>query len=280
MQSLVAAALRQRILVVILGLLVIVGGLFAYKQLNIEAYPDPVPPLVEIVTQNPGQSSEELERYITIPIEVQMSGLPFVSSVRSISLVGLSDVKVQFTYDLSYREAAQLVINRLNQLGPLPNGAQPILSPTSPIGEIYRYRVVGPPGYSSTELKTIQDWILERRFKSIPGVIDVTGWGGRLKTYDITVDLDRLLAYGMTLKQVLDALNGANVNVGANTVNLGPQSAVVRAVGQIRSMDDIRSTLLTVRDGAPILVGDVAQVTAGYAPRLGIAGHDADDDIV
>jgi cobalt-zinc-cadmium resistance protein CzcA len=280
MQALVAAALRQRILVVILGLLVIVGGLFAYKQLNIEAYPDPVPPLVEIVTQNPGQSSEELERYITIPIEVQMSGLPFVSSVRSISLVGLSDVKVQFTYDLSYREAAQLVINRLNQLGPLPNGAQPILSPTSPIGEIYRYRVVGPPGYSTTDLKTIQDWILERRFKSIPGVIDVTGWGGRLKTYDITVDLDRLLAYGMTLKQVLDALNGANVNVGANTVNLGPQSAVVRAVGQIRSMDDIRSTLLTVRDGAPILVGDVAQVTAGYAPRLGIAGHDADDDIV
>ncbi len=280
MQAIVGAALRQRVLVVILGLAVIVGGVFAYKKLNIEAYPDPVPPLVEIVTQNPGQSSEEIERYITIPIEVQMSGLPFVSSVRSISLTGLSDVKVQFTYDLNYRDAAQLVINRLNQLGELPNGAQPILSPTSPIGEIYRYRLVGPQGYSITDLKTIQDWIVERRFKAIPGVIEVTGWGGQLKTYDITVDLDRLLAYGLTLKQVLDALNGANVNVGANMLKLGPQAAVVRAVGQIRSMDDIRHTLVAVRDGSPILIGDVSKVTVGHQPRLGIAGQDSDDDIV
>ena len=267
MQAIVGAALRQRVLVVILGLAVIIGGLFAYKKLNIEAYPDPVPPLVEIVTQNPGQSSEEIERYITIPIEVQMSGLPFVSSVRSISLTGLSDVKVQFTYDLNYRDAAQLVLNRLNQLGDLPNGAQPILSPTSPIGEIYRYRLVGPQGYSITDLKTIQDWIVERRFKAIPGVIEVTGWGGQLKAYDITVDLDRLLAYGLTLKQVLDALNGANVNVGANMLKLGPQAAVVRAVGQIRSMDDIRHTLVAVRDGSPILIGDVSKVTVGQIGR-------------
>jgi cobalt-zinc-cadmium resistance protein CzcA len=280
MQGVVGAALRQRFLVVILSIALIAGGLFAYKKLNIEAYPDPVPPLVDIVTQNFGQSSEEIERYISIPIEVQMAGLPYVSSVRSISLTGLSDVKVQFTYDLSYQQASQLVINRLNQLGPLPNGAQPFLSPTSPIGEIFRYRVAGPPGYSVTDLKTIQDWILERRFKAIPGVIDVTTWGGKSKTYDITVDLDRLLAYGLTLKQVLDALNGANVNVGANTVNIGPQSAVIRSVGQIRSMDDIRHTMLTVRDGAPILVGDVATVTVGFEPRLGIAGHDGDDDIV
>ena len=126
MQAIVGAALQQRILVLILAVALIAGGLFAYKQLNIEAYPDPVPPLVEIVTQNPGQSSEEIERYITIPIEVQMAGIPFVTSIRTISLTGLSDVKVQFTYDLSYREASQLVINRLSQLGPLPNGAQPI----------------------------------------------------------------------------------------------------------------------------------------------------------
>ncbi|MCX7360285.1 MAG: CusA/CzcA family heavy metal efflux RND transporter [Alphaproteobacteria bacterium] len=280
MQAIVGAALQQRILVLILSVALIAGGLFAYKRLNIEAYPDPVPPLVDIVTQNPGQSSEELERYITIPIEVQMSGLPYVTSIRSISLTGLSDVKVQFSYDLTYREASQLVINRLSQLGPLPNGAQPMLSPTSPIGEIYRYRVIGPPGYSVTDLKTIQDWIIERRFKSVPGVIDVTTWGGRTKTYDITVDLDRLLAYGLTLKQVTDGLNGANINVGANTINLGPQSAVIRSVGQIRSMDDIRNTMLAGRDGAPVLVGDVASVSVGFAPRLGIAGQDGDDDIV
>src|SRR5262249_39557991 len=140
MQGVVGAALRQRILVVILSLALIVGGLFAYTKLNIEAYPDPVPPLVDIVTQNFGQSSEEIERYITIPIEVQRAGLPYVPSVRSTSLTGLSDVKVQFTHDIKSAEPSQLSTTRLNHLPPLPNGAQPFLSPTSPIGEIYRYR--------------------------------------------------------------------------------------------------------------------------------------------
>src|SRR5882724_8452700 len=280
MQAIVGAALQQRVLVLILSAALMIGGVFAYKQLNIEAYPDPVPPLVEIVTQNPGQSSEEIERYITIPIEVQMAGIPYVTSVRTISLTGLSDVKVQFTYDVTYPQAAQMVVNRLSQLGPLPNAAQPIISPTSPIGEIFRYRVVGPAGYTVTDLKTIQDWILLRRLKSVPGVIDVTTWGGKSKTYDITVDLDRLLAYNLTLKQVLDALNGANINVGANTVNIGPQSAIVRSVGQIRSMEDIRGTMLAAPNGAPVLVADVATVTVGNQPRLGIAGQDNDDDIV
>ena len=280
MQSLIAAALRQRILVVILSGVLVVAGLYAYARLNIEAYPDPVPPLVDIITQNPGQSSEEIERYITIPIEIQMAGLPYIQAIRTVSLFGLSDVKVQFTYDVTYQQASQMVINRLSQLGPLPNGAQPVLSPTSPIGEVFRYRVVGPPGYSSADLKTVQDWILQRRFKAIPGVIDVTGWGGRTKTYDITIDLDRLMAYGLTLKQVLDGLNNANINVGANTVNIGSQSAIVRSVGQIRSMDDIRNTMLTVRDGAPVLVSDVATVTVGNQPRLGIAGQNDDNDVV
>jgi cobalt-zinc-cadmium resistance protein CzcA len=280
MQAIVGASLQQRILVLILAAALIAGGLFAYRQLNIEAYPDPVPPLVDIVTQNPGQSSEEIERYITIPIEVQMAGLPFVTSIRTISLTGLSDVKVQFTYDVTYQQASQMVINRLSQLPPLPNNSQPALSPTSPIGEIYRYRVVGPPGYSVTDLKTIQDWILLRRLKSVPGVIDVTSWGGKSKTFDITVDLDKLLAYGITLKQVLDALNGANINVGANTVNLGPQSAVIRSVGQIRTMSDIAHTMIAVHDGTPVLVSDVATITVGHLPRLGVAGHDDDDDIV
>ncbi|MBY0324630.1 MAG: CusA/CzcA family heavy metal efflux RND transporter [Reyranella sp.] len=265
---------------VILSVVLIVGGLFAYRVLNIEAYPDPVPPLVDIVTQNRGQSSEEIERYITIPIEVQMAGLPNVQTIRSISLFGLSDVKVQFTYDLTYQQASQLVINRLSQLSPLPNGAQPSISPVSPIGEIFRYRVVGPPGYSVADLKTIQDWILQRRFKAVPGVIDVTGWGGKTKTYDITVDLDRLLAHGLTLKQVLDGLNNANINVGANTVNIGQQSAIVRSVGQIRTMDDVRNTMLTSRDGTPVLVSDVATVAVGHQPRLGVAGQNEDDDIV
>ena len=280
MHAIVAAALKQRILVIILGGTMMIAGLFAYQTLNIEAYPDPVPPLVDIITQNPGQSSEEIERYITVPIEIQMAGLPYVQAIRTISLFGLSDVKVQFTYDVTYERASQMVINRLTQLGPLPNGVQPTLSPTSPIGEIFRYRVVGPPGYTVNDLKTVQDWILQRRFKSVPGVVDVTGWGGKTKTYDITVDLDRLLAYGLTLKQVLDGLNNANINVGANTVNIGSQSAIVRSVGQIKSLDDIRNTLLTATNGTPVLVGDVATITVGNQPRLGIAGQNDDDDVV
>src|SRR5258708_1823970 len=280
MHAIVAAALKQRVLVIILGATMMIGGLFAYRTLNIEAYPDPVPPLVDVITQNPGQSSEEIERYITVPIEIQMAGLPYVQAIRTISLFGLSDVKVQFTYDVTYQQASQMVINRLTQLGNLPNGAQPVLSPTSPIGEIFRYRVVGPPGYTVTDLKTIQDWILQRRFKAVPGVIDVTGWGGKTKTYDIVINLDRLLAYGLTLKQVLDGLNNANINVGANTVNIGQQSAIVRSVGQIRSMEDIRNTMLASPNGAPVLVSDVASVTVGNQPRLGIAGQDNDDDIV
>src|SRR5215469_14958913 len=189
MDSIVNFALKRPTIIVILTLFLFAAGIVSFTMLNIEAYPDPVPPRVEVIAQSSGQSAEEIERYITIPIEVQMAGIPHVTSVRTISLFGLSDVRIAFTYDFTYEEAEQRVINRLSQLSPLPNGVVPQISPDSPIGEIYRYRVVGPPGYSVMDLKTIQDWILERRFKAVPGVIDVTGWGGRTKTYDVTVDL-------------------------------------------------------------------------------------------
>src|ERR1700730_10934307 len=196
MNSIIAFALKQRVFLAILLPLVLIGGVAGFSQLNIEAYPDPVPPLVDIVTQSAGQSAEEIERYITIPIEIQMAGIPHVSTARTISLFGLSDVKVQFTYDFTYEQAEQWVVNRLAQLPPLPNGAIPQISPESPVGEIFRYRVVGPPGYSVTDLKTIQDWMLERRFKAVPGVIDVNGWGGKTKTYGITIDQHKLVDYG------------------------------------------------------------------------------------
>src|SRR5580693_6589609 len=193
MNAVVAFALKQRLFMMVLLSLMLIGGVVSFAKLNIEAYPDPVPPLVDIVTQSSGQSAEEIERYITIPIEVQMAGIPNVQAIRTISLFGLSDVKVQFTYDFTYTQAEQWVTNRLSQLGALPNGAQPQISPTSPIGEIFRYRVVGPANYSVTDLKTLEDWVLERRFKAIPGVIDVTGWGGKTKTYDIAIDQRKLV---------------------------------------------------------------------------------------
>src|SRR5271165_2210534 len=251
MNSVIAFALRQRVLMILLLVLMFGVGIVSFRKLNIEAYPDPVPPLVDVVTQNPGQSAEEIERYITIPIEIQMAGIPHVTAVRTISLFGLSDVKVQFTYDFTYDEAQQWVINRLSQLSPLPNGATPQISPDSPTSEIYRYRLVGPPGFSVTDLKTIQDWILERRFKAVPGVIDVTGWGGKTKTYDVTVDLNKLKSYGLTLPQVLQVLNNSDVNVGGQTVNIGAQAAIVRGVGLIHSMDEVRNTMLSTNSGAP-----------------------------
>jgi len=280
MGSVIIFALKQRFLMLIALGLLLAAGVVAFLRLNIEAYPDPVPPLVEIVTQSGGQSAEEIERYITIPIEIQMAGIPHVTAIRSISLFGLSDIKIQFTYDFTYDEAVQRVINQLTQLPPLPNGAQPGISPTSPIGEILRYQVVGPKGYSVTDLKTLQDWILERRFKAVPGVIDVTGWGGLTKTFEITLDQNKLLAAGLTVPQIQAALNNANLNVGGQTVNFGPQAAVVRGVGLIHSLDDIRATVLGAKNGTPVLVGDVGTVSVGHLPRLGIAGHDDEDDIV
>ncbi|MGY3125563.1 Cu/Ag efflux pump CusA [Bradyrhizobium sp. S3.14.4] len=280
MERLVAFAVSRRFLMVGLFAAMLVGGLIAFQQLNIEAYPDPTPPMVDIVTQSPGLSAEEIERYITIPLETQVAGIKNMKVIRTISLYGLSDVKLQFSFDYTYEQALQQVLNRLSQLPPLPNNAQPQISPLSPIGEIYRYRLVGPPNYSVLDLKTLQDWVLQRRFRTVPGVIDVTGWGGKTKTYEVEADFNKLVANGLTLPQLQQAINNANVNVGGNTVNIGPQSAVVRGVGLIRSIHALENTMVASNSGTPVLVRDVATVTVGEQPRLGIAGQDQDDDIV
>ena len=280
MRGIVELALRQRALVVLAFVLLLAAGLAAFRTLNIEAYPDPTPPMVNVITQAPGLSGEEIERYVTVPIEVITSGLPNLKQVRTVSLYGLSDVKLQFGFEFNYREAEQQVLNRLAQLDPLPNGAKPTISPVSPIGEIFRYKLTAPEGYSILDLKSLQDWVLRRRFRAVPGVIDVIGWGGKTKTFEIAVDLDRLTAHGLTLASVVKTLNDSNLNVGGNRISLGSQSAVVRGVGLIRSTDDIEETVLSQSGGAPVLVRDVASVSIGHQPRLGIAGMNEDDDIV
>ena len=280
MDRLVSIAVNRRFLMVGLFAAIIIGGLVAFQQLNIEAYPDPTPPMVDIVTQSPGLSAEEIERYITIPLETQVAGIKNLSVIRTISLYGLSDVKLQFSFDFTYDQALQQVLNRLSQLAPLLNNAQPQISPLSPIGEIYRYRLVGPANYSVLDLKTLQDWVLQRRFRTVPGVIDVTGWGGKTKTYEVQVDVNKLVANGLTLPQLLQAVSNSNINVGGNTVNIGSQSAVVRGVGLIRSVDSLANTMVASTGGTPVLVKDVATVTIGEQPRLGIAGQDQEDDIV
>ena len=280
MNRVVALALRQKLLVLLLLAALLVAGCIAFVRLNIEAYPDPVPPLVEIVTQSTGLSAEEIERNITIPVEVQMAGIPHITAIRAISLFGLSDIKVQFSYDFTFDEAQQRVINRLSQLSPLLGGAQPTISPTSPTGEIFRYRLTGPPGYSVMDLKTIEDWIVERRMKAIPGVIDVTGWGGKTRTYEAVVDNNKLLSHGVTVAQVIAALGKSNANVGGQTVDFGPQAAIVRGIGLIQSVADIEGVLVGSAGGQPVLLRDIAEVKVGNLPRQGIAGQNGDDDIV
>src|SRR5215470_15113780 len=280
MNALIEFSLRHRVLMLVLFVMMFAGGIVAFRALNIEAYPDPTPPMVDVVTQSPGLSAEEIERYITIPLETQVAGLKNLNVIRTISLYGLSDVKLQFSFEYTYEQALQQVLNRLAQLSPLPNNALPQISPLSPIGEIYRYRLVGPPNYSVLDLKTLQDWVLQRRFRTVPGVIDVTGWGGRTKTYEIQVDFNKLVANGLTLPQLLQAVSNSNINVGGNTVDIGQQSAVVRGVGLIRSIEALSNTMIASPNGTPVLVKDVANVTVGSQPRLGIAGENQDDDIV
>lgn len=280
MINLVRLALRQRWTIVIFFAAMLLAGGIAFYNLNIEAYPDPVPPMVEIVTQNPGLSAEEMERGVTVPIEVQMSGLPHMTAIRAISLFGLSDVKVQFSYDFTFEQAQQQVINRLAQLPQLPGGAIPTLSPTSPVGEIYRYRIKAPAGYSVADLKTLQDWVLQRRFKAVPGVVDVTGWGGRLRSYDVVIDRNKLAAFHVTVGEVISALSRANANVGGQTINFGAQSAIVRGLGLIQSPEQIGQTLVSREGNVPVFVRDVAEVKIGNLPRNGIAGLNKEDDIV
>jgi cobalt-zinc-cadmium resistance protein CzcA len=279
MNRIVAFALRQRLLIVGVFVAMLAAGVIGFANLNIEAYPDPVPPMVEVITQTQGLSAEEMERNVTIPIEVGMAGIPHLTAIRAISLFGLSDIKIQFSYDLTNDQARQQVINRLSQLPPLTGGAQPTLSPTSPVGEIYRYKISAPKGYSVMDLKTLQDWVLQRRFKRIPGVIDVTGWGGKLRAYDVVIDNDRLAAHNVTVSQVLAAIAKSDGNVGGQTINFGSQAAIVRGVGLIQTPSGIENVLVG-GGGQPVLVKDVATVKIGNSPRLGIAGYNDQDDIV
>ena len=280
LNTIVEFSLARRAMILLVVLLFLAAGGYAFHRLNIEAYPDPSPPMMEIITQSAGQSAEEIERYITIPIEIAMAGMPGLQNTRSSSLYGLSDIKVQFSYDTDYDKGLQQVLNRLNTLPPLPNGAQPSISPESAVGEIYRYQLKAPPGYSLLELKTLQDWVLEKRFRTIPGVIDVVGWGGLTKEYHVEVDLQKLTAYHIALPQVIAAISNSNINVGARTLDLGEQAVNVRGIGLIRSLEEIENTVLTQVNGTPVLLKDVAKTEIGNTPRLGISGRDKDNDVI
>ena len=274
----VEVSLVQRFLVCTLGFLLLFGGLYAFHLLDIVAYPDPSPPMVELVTQLPGYSAEEIERQITIPIEVALSGTPGLADIRSLSIFGLSDVKVYFDFDSDIFRDRQEVLNRLYSVQ-LPQGVQPMLSPWWAIAEIYRYELTGQDT-SVTDLKTIQDWQVRRAFKRVPGVIDVTTFGGTTKEYHVDIDPGKLINYGVNLSQVMEALANSNANVGGNYLTLGAQSYNIRGLGLINDLDDIENVMVAEKDGTPIFVKTLGKVTVGHRVRLGKVGIDDRDDVV
>jgi cobalt-zinc-cadmium resistance protein CzcA len=291
LKGIVAFALSRRPIVLV-GLLVFIGaGVIAFAKLNIEAYPNPAPVILEITAQSAGQSAEEMERYYTIPMEIGLAATPGVDVIRSTSFYGLSFVRVVFQYGVDYYFALQQAAINLQQNVNLPNNVTPQIQGTSPIGEIYRYQVVGPPHFGLTNLRTVQDWVLQRRLLAVPGVVQVNTWGGTTKEYEVEIDLNKLDAYSVTLPQVITAIGNANNNVGGRTINIGQQSVNIRGVGLMDSggasdltqgyhVEDIENVLLSQSKGVPVFVKDVAKVYVGHVPRLGKAGRDQDDDAV
>ncbi len=291
LKSILKFALTRRP-IIMLGVLVFIGGgILAYRQLNIEAYPNPAPVILEISAQYAGQTAEEMERYYTIPLEVGLASTPGVDTIRSTSYYGFSFVRVTFKYGVDYYFAYTQAALSMQQRVSLPNNVQPTIQESSLVGEIFRYQVVGPPNFGLTNLRTIQDWILQRRLLTVPGVVQVNAWGGTTKEFEVEADLHKLDAYNVTIPQLVAAIGNANINVGGRTINIGQQSVNIRGVGLIDSgggtdltrgwkVDDIQNIVLTQSNGIPVLVKDVAKVFVGHVPMLGRCGRDKDDDVV
>jgi cobalt-zinc-cadmium resistance protein CzcA len=290
LKPILAFALTRRT-IILLGLFVFgCAGMIAYSKLNIEAYPNPAPVILEITAQAAGLSAEEMEKYYTTPMEIGLYSTPGIDNIRSTSFYGLSFVRVTFKYGVDYYFAYTQAALSLQQNVSLPGNQVAQIQQSSLVGEVYRYQVVGPPNFGLTNLRTVQDWIALRRLATIPGVVAINSWGGTTKEFEVEADLHKLQAYGLTVPQLLSALSNSNVNVGGREITVGQQSLNIRGVGLIDSggnddltqgyhVDDIQNIVLGEFNGAPVLVKDVARVYIGYVPRLGIAGRDHEDDV-
>ena len=291
LKGILAFGLSRRA-IILLGLLVFsIGGLVAFAKLNIEAYPDPAPVILEITAQAPGLSAEEMERYYTVPIEVGLYVTPGLANIRSTSFYGLSFVRVTFNYGVPYFFAYSQAALSLQQNVTLPGGQVPQIQQSSLTGEVFRYQVKGPPHFGLTNLRTVQDWIVARRLFQVPGVVAVNSWGGTTKQFDVDVNPGKLEAYNLTIPQIISALGNSNLNVGGREITVGQQSVNIRGIGLFDSggdqdltkgykVDDIENVVLGQFNGVPVQLKDVAKVSVGYVPRLGIAGKDHDSDVV
>src|SRR5713101_6889867 len=279
LRNLIAFCLSRRPLVLIIYAVFIAVGAAAFSTMNIEAYPDPAPPIIEIIAQYPGQSPEEVERYVTIPIEIAVSSTPGLKFIRSNTVYALGFIRLQFEYGRDYYFVRQQTINRLKN-APLPTGVQPVISPAGGISEIFRYQLKGPPDMDLIELKTLQNWVVERKLRTVAGVADVATLGGKTKEFQAEIDLNLMMAYGLTLPQIMNSISSGNSNVGGRTIAMGEQSVNVRGLGVVSSLDDIGNIVLSQQGGVPVLLSDVAKVQIGFAPRLGISARDDSGDIV
>src|ERR1700726_3509118 len=275
----VHAALRQRFLVLMLTAFITVGGILSFQRMPVDAYPDLSPPQVEIITQWPDHAAEEVERLVTLPLELEMNGVPHMSVMRSISLYGLSDLKLTFEESTDSYFARQIVFERLAQ-ATLPIGVSPSLAPLfSPSGLVYRY-VLKSPDRSPQELKTIEDWVIERAYRSVHGVADDSGFGGTVMQYQVLLDPARLFGYHITVPQIVQQLGINNANTGGGFYSQGGQFYYVRGLGLIRDEADISAVVVGAQNGVPVRVRDVGDVTIGNAPRLGEFGFNKHDDSV
>jgi cobalt-zinc-cadmium resistance protein CzcA len=279
----VQMALRQRFLVLMLVVLLIIAGTVSFMHMPVDAYPDLAPPMVEIITQWPGHAAEEVERLITLPLEVEFSGAPKMEVMRSISLYGLSDIRLTFNEGTDNYFARQVIFERIGD-AELPSGVTPSMAPLfSPSGLVYRY-VLESPDRSPQELKTVEDWVVERAYRAVPGVADDSGLGGTVMQYQVLLDPGRLYGYHMTVQQVVQALSNNNSNAGGGFYSQGGQFYYVRGIGLVKTSDDIANIIVASNKGTPIRIRDVGEVTIGHAPRLGQFGfqthHSNNDDAV
>src|SRR5271163_1194539 len=283
-RSLVNGALNARFIVLSVAILLFGAGIIAFKNLPVEAYPDVANTWVQVITQWPGRAAEEVEQQITVPIEIQVNGLPHLQHVRSSSLAGLSVVNLIFDDDSDNDWDRQKVLERVAQVTLPPNVTAQIGPDFSPIGSIYWYTLKSDnPSYDVMELKSIQDWVISKYLKSVPDVVDDSSFGGITREYQVRIDPDKLVAYGLSLAQVEQQLLNGNANAGGSFIEQGAQQINVRAVGLVRTVQDIEKTVLKTQNGAALRIKDIAVVEQGPKIRLGQIGkafHRADGVVV
>ncbi len=278
-KRIVSFALHQPMFFGLMALLFIGGGFMAFKTLPIEAFPDVSDMQVTVITLHPGRAAEEVEKQVTIPIETALAGVPHCVRLFSHTQFGLSYVVLTFDDQVTDYFARSQVVERLHSAD-LPPNVNPDLAPLSTsIGEIYRYRLKGD-GYSSRDLRTMEDWVVERQFKTVPGVADVVSMGGLVKQYEVNPDLSKIRYYGLSLQQLFNALGRGNANAGGSYVNEGAQQYLIRGIGLLRSADDIGDIVIASHSGTPVRIKDIATVTIGSVPRQGVMGQDEEDDVV